>query len=390
MFTRLLRLNLPQGQSAFLWGARKTGKSTFLQSHYPQAKYYDFLKTDLLMTMTKSPHLLREQILAMDEETLQYPIILDEVQKVPMLLNEVHWLIENTSAYFIMCGSSARKLKRGAGNLLGGRAWRFTFYPLVYAEIPGFNLLQALNNGLIPAHYGATNAVRDLRGYVSDYLKEEIQDEGLTRDLPAFSRFLDAMAFSHGQQINYSNIARDCGINANTVKSYFQILMDTLLGDEILPYRKKVARDIITATPKFYLFDVGVVNALSGRQLTMLKGAPAGEAFEHYIFMELNAYRGLNELNLEITYWRTRSGLEVDFILGRGEVAIEVKITEQVQKQQLKGLIAFSQEHKPKHAIIVSLDPMARKIPVEDGTDILVLPYQEFLKRLWGNQLLDI
>ncbi len=383
-----MKLELPVGQSAFLWGARKTGKSTYLRTKYPTSKYYDFLKTDLLMTFTREPYLLREQILALTPEELKTPIILDEVQKVPLILNEVQWLIENTDAYFILCGSSARKLKRGAANLLGGRAWRFTFYPLIYPEIPDFDLLHALRNGLIPSHYSKESAVRDLNAYIKDYLKEEIQDEGLTRNLPAFARFLDSLAFTHGQQVNHSNIARDCGVNASTVKAYFQILIDTLIGYEIYPYSKKIGRDIITKTPKFYLFDVGIVNSLASRELTVLKGAVSGEAFEHYIFMELIAYKELNEMSYAIQYWRTKTGLEVDFILGDGDVAIEIKISDQIKSYQIKGLIAFSKEHRPKHAIVVSLDPNKRKIVVDDGTDILVLPWQEFLQMLWNKSII--
>lgn len=259
---------------------------------------------------------------------------------------------------------------------------------MTYTEIPNFDLKHAITNGLIPAHYAKGPAERDLRAYVTDYLKEEIQDEGLTRNLPAFARFLDAVAYSHGQQINHSNIARDCGVNASTVKAYFQILVDTLIGYEVYPFAKKVGRDIITAMPKFYLFDVGVVNSLANRNITVLKGIPAGDAFEHYIFMELIAFKELNEINIDIKYWRTKTGLEVDFILGQGEIAIEVKISNSVKTDKLKGLVAFSQEHKPKHAIVVSLDPGRRRIKVESGTDIIVMPWQEFLEKLWAKEIL--
>jgi len=232
------------------------------------------------------------------------------------------------------------------------------------------------------------SAIRDLNAYVKDYLKEEIQDEGLVRNLPAFSRFLDAVAFSHGGMINHSNIARDCGVSANTVKGYFQILVDTLVGYEIAPYSKTVGRDIITAMPKFYLFDVGVVNMLASRQITALRGQAAGDAFEHYIFMELMAYRELNELNFTINYWRSKTGLEVDFVLANGDVAIEVKISNQVAKQDIKGLIAFSQDYQPKKALVVSLDANKRKISINDGTDILVLPWKEFLQQLWNKEII--
>lgn len=390
MLQRYLKLAIPKGQSIFLWGARKTGKSTYLKMSFPKAKYIDFLKSDILFHYLNAPHKLREEVEAMSNKELEQPIILDEIQKIPILLDEIHWLIENTSAYFILCGSSARKLKRGAANMLGGRAWRFNFYPLTYIEIPKFNLLHALQNGLIPAHYQKASAKRELKAYVMDYLKEEIQAEGLVRNLPAFSRFLEALAYTHGQQVVYSNIASDCGVHASTVKEYFQILIDTLIGYEVLPYRKKVGRDIITATPKFYLFDTGVVNALANRQITELKGAQAGEAFEHYMFMELMAYRELNELEYKICYWRTQKGLEVDFILGHGDVAIEIKISKNVEGQDVKGLIAFCEEHKPRFAFVVCQAPNKRKITVLEGTDIIIMPWREFLDTLWAGKIIKV
>jgi predicted AAA+ superfamily ATPase len=387
MYKRYLQLKLPVGQSAFLWGARKTGKSTYLKQHYPDAQYFDLLLTENLIDYSQKPYLFRERVLALDAAELEKPIIVDEVQKVPLLLNEIHWLIENSSAYFILCGSSARKLKRGAANLLGGRAWRYTFYPLVYPEIPEFDLLRVLNNGLIPAHYAQQDPSRDLKAYVQDYLKEEIQAEGLTRSLPAFSRFLDALAFSHGQLVNHSNIARDCGVHASTVKAYFQILIDTLLGYEIFPFAKRLGRDLISATPKFYLFDIGIVNAITKRRIAELKGVDAGEAFEHYIFLELMAYQALHELDFEIQYWRTKTGLEVDFVVNRGAVAIEVKISDRVRKSDIKGLQAFSVDYKPNKAIVVSNDPLPRKLQVEGGIDILILPWRQFLDRLWSGDI---
>src|SRR3989338_5422005 len=263
LIKRLLKIALPKRQSAFLWGARKTGKSTYLHSHYPNAIYYDLLKSDESLRLMKAPHLLREELLMVPTAQLQYPVVIDEIQKVPALLDEVHWLIENKKISFILCGSSARKLKHGAANLLGGRAWRFHFYPLVYKEIPDFDLIRALNHGLLPSHYLSEQPARMLRSYVADYLTEEIQAEGLVRNLPGFARFLELAGFCNGQMLNYANVARDCGIDAKTVKSYFQILQDTLVGYLIDPFSKKAKRDVISTTPKFYLFDVGVANHLS-------------------------------------------------------------------------------------------------------------------------------
>ena len=223
---RMLNIVLPPQQSAFLWGPRKTGKSTYLKVQFPDSPVYDFLKTDLFLEFSKRPSLLREQILAKDEDAISSPIILDEVQKIPQLLDEVHWLIENKGLSFIMCGSSARKLKRGKANLLGGRAWRYEMFPFVSAELGKLDLLKALNRGLIPVHYFQDSYKKSLRAYTQDYLKEEVFDEGLTRNIPAFSRFFDAMGFSHGELTNFSNIARECGVDSKTVKEYYQILVE--------------------------------------------------------------------------------------------------------------------------------------------------------------------
>jgi len=227
---RILNIDLPPRQSAFLWGPRKTGKSTYLKERFPHSLVYDFLQTDLFLEFSKQPSLLRERLLAKGNDVLNYPVILDEVQKVPQILDEVHWLIENKGLRFILCGSSARKLKRGKANLLGGRAWRYEMFPLVTAELENLNLLRVLNRGMMPDHYLQESYKKALRAYTQDYLKEEVFDEGLTRNIPAFARFFDAMGYSHGELTNYSNIARECGVDSKTVKEYYQILVDTPLG----------------------------------------------------------------------------------------------------------------------------------------------------------------
>ena len=340
-FRRLLSLALPARQSAFLWGARKTGKSTLLKAAFPKSITYDFLRTDLAINFGARPALLREQLLARPAADLARPIILDEVQKVPALLDEVHWLIENRGLQFVLCGSSARKLKRGRANLLGGRAWRYELFPLVSAEFPSrgpgqFDLLHALNHGLIPAHYLSTNPRKSLAAYVHDYLKEEVFDEGLTRNVPAFSRFFEAMGYCHGELLNHANIARDCGVDAKTVKEYFQILCDTLLGRLVLPYKKRQERQVISKAPKFYLFDVGVAGALTKRRITEPRGELFGRALEHLVFMEIAAHASYSELDYGIHFWRTKAGAEVDFVLGAGEVAIEVKGTSRVDDRDLR------------------------------------------------------
>lgn len=381
---RILNLELEQGQSAFLWGPRKTGKSTHLKQAFPKSVVYDFLKTDVVLDLIRSPSLLREQLLADRQRAAASPVILDEVQKVPAILDEVHWLIENAGLNFILCGSSARKLIKGSVNLLGGRAWRFEMFPFVFPEVKQFDLLRALNQGLIPSHYLQRQYQRSLRAYVQDYLKEEVFNEGLVRNVPAFSRFFEAMGYSHGGLINYANIARDCGVDAKTVKEYFQILADTLLGTFVPPYKKRQNRQVITKASKFYLFDVGIAGHLSQRKITEARGELFGKALEHFVFMELNAHRSYLDLHDEISFWRTKSGLEVDFILGDGEVAIEVKGASRIDKTDMRSLRAFMDEFKPRLGVVVSNEKYERKVD-----DILLLPWQTFLNKLWAGELLN-
>jgi predicted AAA+ superfamily ATPase len=375
---RALKIALPSRQSAFLWGPRKTGKSTYLRSAFPESLTFDLLQTDLLLELTRRPALLRERLLAAPTAKLRLPVILDEVQKVPQLLDEVHWLIENRGLRFILCGSSARKLKRGGVNLLGGRAWRYEMHPLTSVEVADLDLLQALNRGLVPAHYLDREYGRSLRAYVVDYLKEEVFDEGLTRNVAAFSRFFEAMGYSHGDLTNYSNIARDCGVDSKTVKEYYQILVDTLLGTFVLPWKKRQERQVIGKAAKFYLFDVGVAGALTGRRIREERGEAFGRALEHLVLMEVLAHRSYRELDYGIHFWRTKSGLEVDFVLGDGEVAVEVKGASRVDPSDFRSLRAFTEDIRPRRALLVCNEPAPR---VVDGVE--VVPWREFLARLW-------
>jgi uncharacterized protein len=390
-FQRRLSIVLPERQSAFLWGARKTGKSTFLRQAFPGSLSFDFLRTDLLIAFTTRPALLREQLLAKPPSTLALPVILDEVQKVPALLDEVHGLIEGHGLRFVLCGSSARKLKRGRANLLGGRAWRYEMLPLVSAEFPhaaegegGMELLRALNNGLIPSHYLSVNPRKSLEAYVGDYLKEEVFDEGLTRNVPAFSRFFEALGYCHGELINHANIARDCGVDAKTVKEYFQILCDTLLGRLVLPYKKRQERQVISKAPKFYLFDVGVAGAVSRRRIVEPRGDLFGRAFEHLVLMELVAHASYSELTYDIHFWRTKAGAEVDFILGDGEVAVEVKGTSRVDDRDMRGLRLFGETHRPRMSIVVCNEASER---VVDG--IRIIPWRIFFRELWAGEIVS-
>lgn len=383
VFNRRLEIDLPADQSAFLWGPRKTGKTTLLRKRFPNSIFIDFLKTDTLLEYTKSPFLLRERLSAKKDQAGNYPVIIDEVQKVPHILDEVHWLIENRQIKFILCSSSARKLKRGQANLLGGRAWWFELFPLVSKEVNYLDLLRILNHDMIPSHYQQTRYQRSLRSYVQDYLKEEVLHEGLTRNAPAFSRFFEAVGYSHGSLVNYANIARECGVSSKTVKEYYQILVDTLLGTFVLPFKKRQERQVISKAPKFYLFDTGVAGSICKRTLIEEKGEMFGHAFEHFIYLEMLAHSSYHEIDYEINFWRTKSGQEVDFILGRGEVAVEVKGAAMVDKRALRPMKSFIELYHPKKAIVVCNE---REERTQSG--IHMMPWRMFLKKLWQDKII--
>ncbi len=366
-------------ESCFLWGARQTGKSTLLKTMFPDAPYYDLLLPGEFARLNRRPEILREELLA---KPLKWPVIIDEVQKLPQLLDEIQWLIVNKNISFILCGSSARKLKRGGGNLLGGRALKYELYPFTSKEITDFNLLRAVNHGLLPRHYLAENPKKLGQAYVDNYLTEEISAEALTRNLQTFSRFLEIAAFSNGEIVNYTNIATETGVSSVTVKEYFEILQDTLIAYFIPSYRKRPKRRVIHA-PKFYFFDVGIANFLLKRGEIVPQSENFGRALEHFVLQELIAHSHYSGIDYKISYWRSTSGFEVDFILGDHEVAIEIKGSLEVQNRHLKGLQAFHEEYHPKRSIVVSLDPRPRLI-----SKIEIIPIHDFLKELWDGKIL--
>jgi uncharacterized protein len=367
-----------ENYSLFVWGARQTGKSTLLKQVFGQALVFDLLNTDTLRRFTKRPAEFREIVLATDHTT----IVVDEIQKVPELLNEIHWLIENTDKRFIMSGSSPRKILKQGVNLLGGRALRYELYPLSFSEIPDFDLNKALNQGLLPKHYDAKSYQNLLSAYIGAYLEEEIIAETKIRNRQVFYGFLEKAAFSNGEIVNYTNIASECGVSGPTVKEYFTILQETMLGRFVEPFQKKPKRRVVQA-PKFYFFDLGIANFLLKRKNIEQGTETFGAAFEHFIYMELQAYAQYSGKRFPISYWRTTSQLEVDFILGDHQLALEIKSTDNVQNKHLNGLRAFNEEYETNRNIVVSLDPYPRKI-----NDIDVLPWKVFLTKLWSGELI--
>jgi predicted AAA+ superfamily ATPase len=373
--SRLLDLDLPPGRSAFLWGPRRVGKTYWLREHYPAETAWtiDLLRTDVFADYAARPALLRER----------WPgrlTIVDEVQKVPALLDEVHWLIENRGASFILTGSSARKLRRGHANLLAGRAWRFELGPLSSLEVRGFDLERALQFGMLPPHFLSRHPQQDLRAYVADYLKEEVAAEAAVRNLPAFAEFLRVAALTNAELLSYTNVAREAGTSAKVARGYFEILEDTLLGFRLPPWARVRSRRLIR-TDKFYLFDVGIANYLARRR--PVAGSPDfGKSFEHFLLLEIMGYRRYRAPDLDVCYWRTASGLEVDLVLGGMDVAIEVKASARVHEGDLRGLRALADEHRVRHRIMASLEPEPRLVG-----GIEVLPWRMLLERLYAGEI---
>jgi uncharacterized protein len=388
IFERQLQLPDLTKHSVFLWGPRKTGKSYWIRHNVKQPIYLDLLQSDIFAEYSSRPSLLRERYQNLQIDSPGTPIVIDEVQKCPALLDEAHWLIENRSQTFLLTGSSARKLRRSHANLLGGRARRREMRPLCYPEIASqtekLDFERLLFSGLIPSHYLSLDPADDLRAYLADYLKEEVAQEALVRNLPAFSEFLRVAALTSSELLNYTNVGRETGVSAKVVKGYFEILEDTLLGLRIAPWRKSKKRRLVE-TERFYLFDVGVSNFLCRRRPKL--GTPEfGKSFEHYLLMELLAYKSYRDPELEVSFWRTSNGQEVDFLLNDKEVALEVKGSERSHSADTRGLSCLSEDGPVKKRIIVCLEREPRSISDRYGK-ILVWPCEYFLKQLWGGSL---
>ena len=369
-------LNLPAllaKKSHFLLGPRQTGKTFLIQHELKNARVYDLLDHSVYLALSQNPARMAQELTPSDRI-----VVIDEIQRLPELLNEVHRLIEKGGRRFLLTGSSARKLRRSGVNLLGGRARTKFLHPLTYKELGDrFDLHRATERGLLPSIYFSDDARADLQSYAGSYLQQEIVAEGATRNVPAFSRFLKVAAFCNGTIVNFTNVANDAQVKRTTVYEYFEILKDTLILHELPPWKKTKKRKPL-ASSKYYFFDVGVVAALQGRRFR--PGTPEfGEALETYLLHELMSYRDYVS-DEPLSYWRSTTGFEVDFILG-DHTAVEVKAKENVSAQDLKSLRAFAEEKQLKRYLCVSLEPRARKI---DG--IAVLPLTEFLEALWNQE----
>ncbi len=373
MYSRLI--NAPEGKSFFLFGPRGTGKSFWVRRTFPEAVYLDLLEAELYLPLSADPQRLSHYI----PHGHTGWIIIDEVQKIPALLDEVHRLIETQRLRFILTGSSARKLKQKSVNLLAGRALTLFLHPLTAGELgDDFTLRHSLQCGQLPCAYTDADPQAYLRSYVKTYLQEEIQQEGLTRNLGAFSRFLEAASFSQGAILNVSTVARECSVERKVVEQYFSILDDLLLAARVPVFAKRAKRRLLHH-PKFYLFDAGVYRTVRPKGPLDRPEEIDGQALETLLFQELRAVNDYLGLGFTIHYWRTPTGLEVDFVLygPRGLLAFEVKRVAKIRPEWLRGLSAFLKDY-----------PQATAYFLYGGTremregPIHVLPFTACLKRL--------
>ncbi len=379
MYHRIFDVENRLDEAMSLFGARQTGKSTLLKERFPKAIYIDLLKSDVRNRFKQHPEEFRESLLRYPPKTI---VIVDEIQKVPDLLDEVHWLMVEKGLWFILSGSSARKIKKSGANNLGGRAIPETLFPLVSAEIPDFDIERAVQNGMIPRHYMVANARNRMRAYIDLYVKEEIIEEALVQNVDEFIRFMEVAAIMDGEILNYENVASDCGVSANTVKAYYKILVDTLLGFEVPAYRKVIKRKLYKS-PRFYYFDIGIANHLTKRYQLAPKTPEYGHAFEHLIIQEIVAYLAYTNSDEELTYWHTYENIEVDAIIGDARVAIEIKSTDHVDHGDKKGIMEFAKEHPNAKQILVSRDRISRR---SGNVDLYYVT--DFFKALWAGEII--
>ncbi len=362
--------------SFFLFGPRTTGKTTLIRREFAnKANIIDLLDSRNFLRLSSAPHELESLIAANPGKT----VIIDEIQRIPELLNEVHRLIEEQGITFLLTGSSERKLRRGKANLLAGRVWEARMFPFICKELENFELDRYLRYGGLPAVYLSGYPEEVLDAYVNTYLKEEIMAEGLIRRLPPFSRFLQAIALANGEMINFTKIANDCQVPPSTVTEYVRLLEDTLIGFLLPAWTRSRKRKAIR-TGKFYFFDPGVTHMLSGTETLDRNSNLYGKSFEQFICMELRAYLSYTRKKLPLQYWRSKNGHEVDFLIGE-KTAIEVKATQRISRNDYKGLNYLKEEGVFRNFVLVSQDPIS-----SHKDQILALPWQEFLTELWNDK----
>ena len=377
---RILDLpSLLSRKSFFLFGPRATGKSTLIKQQLgQQATIIDLLDSRFYLRLLDSPADLEAIIRGSNQNGV---VVIDEIQRIPDLLNEVHRLIENSGITFLLTGSSARKLRRGKANLLAGRVWQARMFPLTWKEIPDFNLDSYLLYGGLPAAYLSDYPEEELDAYVNTYLREEIMAEGLIRKLPPFSRFLRTMALSNSEVINFTKLANDCLVPPSTVSEYVSLLEDTLVGFMLPAWTESRKRKAIKSA-KFFFFDPGITHTLAGTRTIDRNSNLYGKSFEQFIGMELRAFISYRRKREQLMYWRSTHGHEVDFLVGN-ELAIEVKSAAKISNRDMKGLRILAEEQVFKTYILVSQD----HVNTRDG-NFHAMYWEDFLSHLWAGKFI--
>ena len=378
---RILDLKaLLKKKSFFLFGPRQVGKSYLIQKQLKSsALIINLLDSELNYRLQQDPSYLKALI--NNRKKNQKYVVIDEIQKIPELLNTVHLLIEEKNLHFLLTGSSFRKLKRKNVNLLAGRAWNAELFPLVHTEIPDFSLKKKLLYGSLPYVYLSKEPWEELKAYVSNYLMLEVQTEGLARNLPNFHSFLKGSALSNTQILNFSKIGNDYGLSASSVRDYYGVLQDLLLGFMVQPWRRSHKRKAISKS-KFYFFDIGLVHALCGTRALNEHSDLYGRSFEHFIASEIKAYLSYFRKDEPLCFWKSTYGHEVDFIIG-DHSAIEVKSSKRISKAHMKTLKILSEEQTFKNLFLVSQDNISANF---DG--IVSLHWELFLKKLWTGKII--
>jgi predicted AAA+ superfamily ATPase len=382
MFTRKLTIG---NDSIILFGPRGTGKSTWIKQQFPTVPIYDLLDTKEFLRLSKEPYLINQELKHLPENSL---IVIDEVQKVPALLDEVHKLMEDQRLRFILSGSSARKIKRGGANLLAGRAKLANMFPLVSSEVNfQFDIQRVLQFGTLPMSFVSSDPVPYLKTYAEIYLEEEIKGEAITRNIGHFGRFLEIAARQNGQVTNVSNISRDAMVARQTVQGYFDILKDTLIGYWLYSWKLKRATKQVLH-PKFYFFDPGVVRALSGRIAYPPSHEEAGHLFETFILNEIRAYLSYLHIDYPIYFWASHGGVEVDLFCetNRGFIAIEIKSSQRWDNSFNKGLNRLIGELGESKVRCFGIYMGEREMRSDH---IVILPVLEFLKKLWTGEIIS-
>jgi predicted AAA+ superfamily ATPase len=369
--------DLLRKKSFFLFGPRATGKSTLVcRQLSDSATVIDLLNFRYFLRLSAAP----QDLEALIEANPSGIVVIDEIQRIPELLNEVHRLIEGRKMRFLLTGSSGRKLRRGQANLLAGRVWEARLFPLIWKEAPRFNLEKYLRYGGLPAVYLSDFPEEELDAYVNTYLKEEILAEGLIRNLPPFARFLRSIALANGEVINFTKLANDCQVAPSTVREHIGLLEDTLVGFLLPAWTASRKRKAIKSG-KFYFFDPGVTHTLAGTRVLDRNSDLYGKSFEQFIGMEIRAYLSYSRNKLSYTYWRSTHGHEVDFLIGE-KAAVEVKATSRLTLRDYRGLMALAEERVFTDLFLVSQDPVAAR-----QGNVRAFHWEEFLRKLWRGEI---